>query len=131
MFSLISDARAQDVIGGATQAGGLESFIPLILIVVVFFFMIIRPQQKRYKEHQNMVDALRRGDKVVTSGGVLGVIKKAEEGAEVLEVEISEGVVVKVMRSTITSVVTRSTEAASDVSEKKHANNNSNKKKAS
>ena len=83
----------------------LELFLPLILIFVVFYVLLIRPQQKRMKEHRNMLGALRRGDRVVTGGGIIGTITKAAD--DELTVEISEGVRVKVLRGTVSSVLAK------------------------
>ena len=82
---------------------GLESFIPIILIFVIMYFLLIRPQQKKIKEHKNMVDNLRRGDQVLTQGGILGKITKVKEGEEI-EVELAkdEGLYI---RSTIVNVL--------------------------
>lgn len=103
----ITDAYAQA--GGAGAGGGsfLTSMVPLILIFVIFYFLLIRPQQKRAKEHKNMVENLRRNDRVVTGGGLLGKVTKVGEGEEV-EVEIAENTRVKVYRSTITAVLSKS-----------------------
>ena len=95
----ISPAYAQAAGGGG--GSGLEMFLPLILIFVVFWVLLIRPQQKKMKEHRAMVDALRRGDKVVTAGGIIGTVTKVTEGEPEIQVEISEGVKVKVVRGTI------------------------------
>lgn len=81
-------------------------FVPLILIFVIMYFLLIRPQQKKLKEHQAMVAALRRGDQVVTAGGLIGKVSKIKDEREV-EVEIATGVNVRVVRSTITSVVSK------------------------
>ncbi len=86
--------------GGASNA--LINFVPLILLFVLFYFLLIRPQQKRMKEHQAMVAAVKRGDSVVLSSGVLGKVVRVEE-AEV-GVEIAQGVTVKVVKSMITEV---------------------------
>ncbi|MEM9967117.1 MAG: preprotein translocase subunit YajC [Pseudomonadota bacterium] len=85
---------------------GLEQFIPLILIFAIMYFLLIRPQQKKVKEHQAMVAALRRGDQVVTQGGVIGKVAKVKEDGE-LEVEIADGVKVRVVQSTIANVVSK------------------------
>ncbi|MEQ9124272.1 MAG: preprotein translocase subunit YajC [Alphaproteobacteria bacterium] len=90
--------------GGGDPVGFL---IPMVLMIVVFYFLLIRPQQKRAKEHRQMISALRRGDKVVTAGGILGKVARAPESGEV-EVEIAEGVRVKVVRDTISQVITKS-----------------------
>ena len=97
-------AYAQAAGGGGD---GLAAFLPFILIFVVFYFLLIRPQQKRAKEHREMVKQLRRGDKVVTAGGIVGKVAKAPEDGEV-DVEIAEGVRVKIVRETISQVVSKS-----------------------
>ena len=85
---------------------GLESFIPIILIFVIMYFLLIRPQQKKIKEHKNMVDNLRRGDQVLTQGGILGKITKVKEGEE-FEVELAKDVMVSIIRSTIVNVLSK------------------------
>ncbi len=96
-------AFAQEI-GGA--GGAFTSFVPLILIFAIMYFLLIRPQQKKLKEHRAMVETLRRGDTVVTQGGVIGKVTKVKEDGE-LEVEIAEGVRVRVVRQTITSVLSK------------------------
>ncbi|WP_431299281.1 preprotein translocase subunit YajC [Tabrizicola sp. BL-A-41-H6] len=97
---------------GAPGAGAaFAQFVPLILIFAIMYFLLIRPQQKRAKEHRAMVEALRRGDQVVTAGGIVGKVTKVQEDGMV-EVEIAEGVKVKVMKSTIGQVLNK-TEPAS------------------
>jgi preprotein translocase subunit YajC len=81
-------------------------FIPLILIFAIMYFLLIRPQQKKLKQHQSMVAALRRGDQVVTAGGLIGKVSKIKDDAEV-EVELAEGVKVRVVRSTIGQVINK------------------------
>ena len=85
---------------------GLESFIPIILIFVIMYFLLIRPQQKKIKEHKNMVDNLRRGDQVLTQGGIIGKITKVKEGEEI-EVELAKDVKVSIIRSTIVNVLSK------------------------
>ena len=85
---------------------GLESFIPIILIFVIMYFLLIRPQQKKIKEHKNMVDNLRTGDQVLTQGGILGKITKVKEGEEI-EVELAKDVKVSIIRSTIVNVLSK------------------------
>ncbi|PUB13190.1 preprotein translocase subunit YajC [Yoonia sediminilitoris] len=92
---------------------GIESLIPLILIFAIMYFLLIRPQQKKLKEHQAMLGALRRGDQIVTQGGIVGkVVKVKDEGAEV-EVEIADGVKVRVIKSTIATVMNKTEPANS------------------
>ena len=93
------------------DVGALGQFLPLILIFAIMYFLLIRPQQKKVKEHQAMVTALRRGDQVVTQGGLIGKVVKVKDDNEV-EVELAEGVKVRVVRSTIASVLSK-TEPAS------------------
>ncbi|WP_299285791.1 preprotein translocase subunit YajC [uncultured Tateyamaria sp.] len=81
-------------------------FIPLILIFAIMYFLLIRPQQKKVKEHAAMVSALRRGDQVVTQGGLIGKVSKVKEDNEI-EVELAEGVKVRVVQSTIAQVLNK------------------------
>ncbi|MCZ6522473.1 MAG: preprotein translocase subunit YajC [Alphaproteobacteria bacterium] len=101
---LISPAYAQ----AAGGAGGFDlmAILPLVLIFVVFYFLLIRPQQKRAKDHKAMIAAVRRGDTVVTGGGVIGRVTKVFDESEV-QVEIADGVRVRVARSTLSEVRTR------------------------
>ena len=99
---LITPAFAQGI-GGAGAPDLLMSILPFILIFVIMYFLIIRPQRQRMKQHQEMVSNLRRGDTVVTSGGLIGKISKVVDESEV-QVEISEGVKIRVVRSMITEV---------------------------
>ncbi len=78
---------------------GIGQFIPLILIFVIFYFFLIRPQQKKVKEHKVMVENLKRGDKVVTAGGIVGVVERVIDNEKV-EVEISDNVKVEIIKST-------------------------------
>ena len=91
---------------GATPMSGFASFIPIILIFAIMYFLMIRPQQKKMKEHAAMVAALRRGDQVVTQGGVIGKVTKVKDDNEV-EVEIASGVKVRVVQSTIVNVLSK------------------------
>jgi preprotein translocase subunit YajC len=109
MPMLISTAYAQGA--GLLDQSALIQFLPLVLIFVVFYFLLIRPQQKKQKDQRAMLDALRRGDRVVTGGGILGTVSKVTSPEEV-EVDIASGVRVKVLRSTITSVLAKPDPAA-------------------
>ncbi len=81
------------------QNSGIGQFIPLILIFVIFYFFLIRPQQKKVKEHKAMVESLKRGDKVVTSGGITGTVERIIDN-EKIEVEIANNVKVEIIRAT-------------------------------
>ena len=105
---LISPAYAQS--GGGL--GGMESLLPLVLIFVVFYFLLIRPQQKKAKTHREMLGNLRRGDRIVTNGGLIGKIIRVPNEAELI-IEIAEGVKVRVLRGMI-SEVSAKTERARD-----------------
>ena len=88
------------------SGSGITQFIPLILIFVIFYFFLIRPQQKRAKDHKAMVAALKRGDEVVTSGGIVGKVERIL-GEDKLDLSISENVTVQVVQSTIQSVLNK------------------------
>ncbi|MCS6763589.1 MAG: preprotein translocase subunit YajC [Candidatus Protistobacter heckmanni] len=104
-FSLISNAYAQSAAGGLES--NLTSFILLILMFVVLYFVMIRPQMKRQKEHKSMIEALGKGDEVLTAGGILGKVTKV--GEQYLSVELAEGVEVQVQRGSITAVMPKGT----------------------
>ena len=91
------------------EGSGIGQFIPLILIFVIFYFFLIRPQQKKVKEHKAMVEALKRGDKVITSGGITGTIERIIDNDKV-EVEISENVKVEIVKATGIQGLINSTE---------------------
>jgi len=100
----IENAWAQT---SSTPGDTIVGFLPLIIIFVVFYFLLIRPQQKKQKEHQEMISTLELGNEVVTAGGLLGKI--VEIGDQYLQLEISEGVKVKVQRTTIGSLMPKGT----------------------
>lgn len=107
---LVTPAYAQAA-GGGAALGSIANFVPLILIFAIMYFIMIRPQQKKLRDHKTMVEALRRGDMVVTQGGIVGKVSKVKEGEEV-EVEIAEGVRVRVIRSSISQVLSKTEPAA-------------------
>ena len=100
---MISSAFAQSAAGGA---GGfsLQGLLPFVLIFIIFYFLLIRPQQKRVKQHKLMVESLKRGNKVLTAGGIFGVVTKAVDGSETVSVEIASGVTVDLARQMISEV---------------------------
>ena len=83
---------------------GISQFIPLILIFIIFYFFLIRPQQKRVKDHRLMVESLKRGDEVITSGGIIGIVDRVLEDDRI-EVTLTDNVKVQIIRSTITSLL--------------------------
>ena len=83
---------------------GFAQFIPLILIFVIFYFFLIRPQQKRVKEHKTMVQNLKRGDEIITSGGIIGTVDKVLEDDRI-EVLLTENVKVQIVKNTVTSLL--------------------------
>ena len=108
---LISPAYAQA--GGLFDSqSAMIQFLPLVLIFVVFYFLLIRPQQQKQKTHRSMLDSLRRGDRVVTGGGIVGSVNRVTPGSEEIEVDIAQGVRVRVLRSTISSVLAKPDPAA-------------------
>ncbi len=98
----ISPAYAQDA---STMLASAGQFLPLVLIFGVFYFLLIRPQQTRQKEMKAMLVALRRGDRVVTGGGILATVQKVKDGSDEIEVEIAPNVRITVLRETISSVL--------------------------
>ena len=91
------------------EGSGIGQFIPLILIFVIFYFFLIRPQEKKVKEHKAMVEALKRGDKVITSGGITGTVERIIDNEKV-EVEIAENVKVEIVKATGIQGLLNSTE---------------------
>jgi preprotein translocase subunit YajC len=102
---LISPAYAQA--GGAPGGFDLISLMPLVLIFVVFYFLLIRPQQKKMKTHREMIGAIKRGDKVLTEGGIIGSVVKVDDSDDVLLVEIAKDIRVRVARGTLSDVLTK------------------------
>jgi preprotein translocase subunit YajC len=100
---LISDAMAAD----AGAAGGIMQFLPLIVVFVVFYFLLIRPQQKRTKEHKAMLEALQKGDEVVTAGGILGKVKEIDENF--VSIDVGGGTMLSVQRPHIAQLMPKGT----------------------
>ena len=98
----ITPAYAQGVGGG----DAFTSFLPIILIFVVFYFLLIRPQQKKMKQHRAMLGQVKRGDRVLTGGGIIGTVTKVKEETDEVTVEIADGVRVDILRGTISDVFT-------------------------
>jgi preprotein translocase subunit YajC len=113
MFS--TPAFAQGLFGGfgGDSAGMITSFMPLILIIVIMYFLVLRPQQQKVKQHQAMVKALRRGDTVVTNGGLVGKVTKVVDDDHI-EVEISDGVRVRHLRTMVSEVRVKGEPAKDD-----------------
>ena len=102
---LVTPAYAQSAGGGGGDM--FTSFIPLILIFVIFYFFLIRPQQKKAKEHKQMVEALRRNDHVLLQSGIYGKVVKVKDEDEEIEVEIAKDVKIRVLRSSVASVISK------------------------
>ena len=101
----VTPALAQTA-GAAGAGSAFASFLPLVLIFVIMYFLLIRPQQKKMKDLKAMVDGLRRGDQVLTQGGIIGKVTKVNDDG-VLEVEIADGVKVKILKHTIVQVMNK------------------------
>jgi preprotein translocase subunit YajC len=100
----ITPAYAQGFLGlSGDSAGMLTSFTPLILIIVIMYFLVLRPQQQKVKQHQALIKAVRRGDTVITNGGLIGKVTKVVDDDQI-EVELADGVRVRQVRSMITDV---------------------------
>ena len=98
----ISPAYAQTAGGPSGGQAALMQFLPLVFIFVIFYFLMIRPQQRRMKEHRAMIDAVKKGDTVVTAGGLIGKVSRVQDNE--VEVEVSPNVKVRVVKSTLSSV---------------------------
>jgi len=107
----ITPANAQGFFGGG-DGGGLGAFAPIILIFVVFYFLLIRPQQKKVKRHREMLGLVKRGDRVLTGGGIIGTVTRIKDNDE-LVIEIADGVKISVMRGTLSDVLNRTEPAGS------------------
>ena len=108
----VTPAYAQAAAGGAGPTAAFAQFIPLILIFAIMYFLMIRPQQKRMKQHREMVAALKKGDHVVTSGGIIGKVSSVRD--DELEVEIATGVRVRVIRGTVSQVLNKTEPVAAN-----------------
>ena len=101
---LINNAFAQAATS-ATESSPLMSFVPLILIFVIFYVLIIRPQSKKMKEHQNIVNNLKVGNKIITNSGIIGIVKGINDSEGQLEIEIADGVVIKMLKNHVLELV--------------------------
>ncbi len=102
-----ADSGAASSAGFAGLGGNLTGLMPILLIFVIFYFMLIRPQQKKLREHKEMVKNLKRGDKVITSGGIVGTVQKADAEPDIALVEIAPEIQVKIVKSTISEVIVK------------------------
>lgn len=114
---LISTAYAQTATGAAGGAGGaFMQLLPLLAIFVIFYFLLIRPQQKRMKQHKEMIGAVKRGDTVVTAGGLIGKVVRVTD--DEVQVEVADGVRVRVVKGTLSDVRAKGEPVANDTDEK-------------
>lgn len=107
-----SPAYAQTAGAAASGAAAFAQFVPLIAIFAIFYFLMIRPQQRRVKEHRSMIDAVKKGDEVVTGGGLIGRVLKVTDGE--VEIEIAPTVKVRALKATLSDVRTRGVPAAAN-----------------
>jgi preprotein translocase subunit YajC len=98
-MAAMKNAHAEAAAPAGNGSEGFASLIPLLLIMVIFYFLLIRPQQKKLKEHKAMVESTKKGDSVITAGGIIGTVKDVKD--DILVIEIADGVKVKVKRDTI------------------------------
>lgn len=115
-----ASASSTAATGAATGGSFLASLLPLFLVVVIFYLFLVRPQQKRMADYQKLVSGLRKGDRIVTSGGIIGTIHRVEANATDVTVEIAKDVHVRVQRNAIAEVLAK-TGSVEDNSEKKSA----------
>ncbi|MCH4090292.1 preprotein translocase subunit YajC [Acetobacter sp.] len=111
---LISPAYAQAAGGAGGGLGGMYQLLPYALVFVIFYFMMIRPQQQKQKKLKESLQNMRRGDRIVTSGGIIGVVRKASPEMDEIDVEIAPNVTVKVLRSTVSTVLSSVEKPAND-----------------
>ncbi len=117
MSMLITPAYAQDASGGVgalLSGSGMGQFLPIVLIFVVFYFLMIRPQQQAQKTLKAQIAAVKRGDRVLTAGGIIATVQKVKDASGEIEVEIAPSVRVTVMRDTLTNVLSGTPAAAND-----------------
>ena len=111
---LIPAAHAQTAAGGGGAGATLMSFLPFVAVFAIMYFLMIRPQQQRQKQLKAELKALRRGDRIVTAGGVVGIVQRSREDSSEVEVEIAPNVRVTVLRETISTVLTSTAKPAND-----------------
>ncbi|OOL18463.1 preprotein translocase subunit YajC [Bombella intestini] len=111
---LFSTAYAADVGGGAFNSAALMQYAPIVLVFIVFYFLLIRPQQKRQRQLREEQNSLRRGDRIITAGGIVGTVQNTRDDSQEVDVEIAQGVKVKVIRSTIMTILPREEKVAND-----------------
>ena len=129
----ISDALAQSADSTTQSQFSPASFVPLILIFVIFYFLIIRPQTKKIKDHEKMVNGLKIGNKVITSSGIVGIVREIHEKENQVGVEIAEGVVVTMLKNNVSEVEKpvnhdKTSSKHSDKHSKKHSDKKHSKK---
>jgi|APGre2960657423_1045063.scaffolds.fasta_scaffold30668_2 preprotein translocase subunit YajC len=107
---ILKPANAQEAQASPTSSITIGSFAPLILIFGVFYFLIIRPQNKKIKDHQEMVNNLKIGTKVITNSGIIGIVKDIDDKENQIDVEISQGVVVKMLRAAVNDLAEKNLE---------------------
>ncbi len=113
MFPLITPAYAQAADAGGI-GGQLGPYLPMVLILVAFYFILMRPQQQEAKKLKEKIAAVKKGDRVLTAGGIIGTVQKARDGTAEIEVEIAPNVRVAVLRETLTNVLTGSAPVAAN-----------------
>ncbi|XGA08730.1 MAG: preprotein translocase subunit YajC [Wolbachia endosymbiont of Xenopsylla cheopis] len=113
----------------ASSSNMIASFVPLILIFIVFYFLIIRPQQKKLKEHNKLLDAIKRGDKIVTSGGIMGVVSKIDTANSTFSIEIAPKIEIKVLKTAISEVLGKEPNANKNKKTNKQDQSKSNENK--
>lgn len=102
MSSIVHAAESIKAAPGGSQGGGIANFFPFLIIIGIFYFLLIRPQKKKAKEHQKMLNELQRGNRIVTSGGIYGVISAMK--GKIIEIKIADGVKIQVTRSSISGL---------------------------
>ena len=114
---MISTAYAMGQGGGAGQAGGIAGFLPIIILFAIFYFLLIRPQQKKAKEHKEMISNLKKGVRIITSGGIYGTIQSIDDTT--ISLEIAEKIKIKISRGNVAAVISGGDTAPKEDKKKK------------
>jgi preprotein translocase subunit YajC len=123
MNILFSEAFAQSVQNSTQNQFSFVSLVPLILIFIIFYFLIIRPQTKKIKDHENMVNGLKIGNKIITSSGIIGYIRQINTKENLISLEIAENVVIEIQKNNIAEIYKNSATIEKTITEKKDKKN--------
>lgn len=119
---IIQETGESPVAPESSAYSGLTSLVPMLLIFIVFYFFLIRPQEKRRREKEGLVSSVKKGEEVITTGGILGVVAKINDNDGIIELEIAENIRIKILKSSIADITSRNKKEDSDKSKKAKGN---------